>query len=775
MEKTIRHSGNTMPGPDGIPFLAWRRIGKIGVRTLTSVAWALEHPDASLLLQRAYVDEDCPGEHGYNLSTLVCLPKKAAGNDERVGPYYTGDGTRPLSIVNCDNRIVANAVRHRWESHLEKWISQRQQGFLPRRSIITNLLDLEAASMVTALSEVNGATVLLDFASAFPSISQEFMMITLTGIGLPQAAMNLLRQLYSCSQCSIASGGATFPGFALEAGVRQGCPLSPLIYATVAEILMDKIEAECPTTMVRAYADDTALTLRDFWREAPTLARIFQDFEEISGLRLNAGKCVIIPLDGGTTEAFKEKLSARLPAWDGMVVAHTGKYLGFYVGPDKQDRSWKEPLGKFTQRSVMWDGHGLGLQYNALVYNTFSVSVLAYVGQLERLPKQAKGIEEAALRKVAKGPGNWVTPDDLWRLREQYGGVRSFKCTSWVTKAAQLRVLTYDPACQRPGYDECRIQLAKAMSCPERPATKSKWAHWFDNSFFATLEGNCRDLEASIGTRRAMLLEFNGAMKIVVQRATAALHDEHHNAGRHNGNGTIRRSPVDRYKAQFQSMIYRKLLDHKAPSPTERVRHNLDRWKLHDTMRNTLPPGTQVRHNTPAFNSRKSLHYMRVLQGLVTPRVVSSVFSTIWNRWTTHRRMQKRGSVTDRCLLGCLQPAEDSIEHYCRCPISTEFLRKHLNLPPEVFAGLHSFTLCNVNIRSTQQLTTIAIWIYTIYMATNSLRHRPLPDGADIQDALKQWSKEGTRRHAPSANILDNRWNACEAHSTPLPPIPHNI
>ena len=135
--------------------------------------------------------------------------------------------------------------------------------------------------MVTALSEENGATVLLDFAAAFPSISQEFMMRTLESIGLPQTAMNLLRQLYSCSQCSIASGGAMFPGFALEAGVRQGCPLSPLIYATVAEILMDKIEQECPQTMVRAYADDTALTLRDFWQEAPALARIFKEFETV--------------------------------------------------------------------------------------------------------------------------------------------------------------------------------------------------------------------------------------------------------------------------------------------------------------------------------------------------------------------------------------------------------------------------------------------------------------------------------------------------------------
>ena len=50
----------------------------------------------------------------------------------------------------------------------------------------------------------------------------------------------------------------------MSAGVRQGCPLSPLVYAVVAEGLLDKLEAEIDGIVVRAYADDTAIVLRDF-------------------------------------------------------------------------------------------------------------------------------------------------------------------------------------------------------------------------------------------------------------------------------------------------------------------------------------------------------------------------------------------------------------------------------------------------------------------------------------------------------------------------------
>ena len=230
----------------------------------------------------------------------------------------------------------------------------------------------------------------------------------------------------------------------------------------------------------------------------------------------------------------------------------------------------------------------------------------------------------------------------------------------------------------------------------------------------------------------------------------------------------------ENYKKQFQKMVYNRLLMHHAPNPTARVRHILGRRQLHDPVRHPPPFGTQVRENTPAFTSRRTLHCMRLLPRLVNPRVVAAVFSTIWNRWTTHRRMQNRAKATNCCLLGCIT-AEDSIEHYCSCPIAMQFLQNHLGLSPRGFAGLHTFTLCNVNIQTMEQLTTTSIWIYCIYTATNNLRRRALPDNAIMQDALKQWAREGTRHHTQSAAIIDNQRNPHNRKCTPLPPIPRDI
>ena len=93
-----------------------------------------------------------------------------------------------------------------------------------------------------------------------------------------------------------------------------------------------------------------------------------------------------------------------------------GKYLGFMIGPGKADESWIAPAAKFMARVRLWENQPLGLQYDALVYNTFAIPVLGYIAQLETPPEWLLTQEREAPRKAAKGPGGWAVPDDLWRL-----------------------------------------------------------------------------------------------------------------------------------------------------------------------------------------------------------------------------------------------------------------------------------------------------------------------------------------------------------------------
>ena len=90
----------------------------------------------------------------------------------RHGDYFTPEATRPLSIVNSDNRILASAARLAWEPLITPLIGSHRQGFLQGRSLTRNLIDFDYFSMLASLTEQHSAAILFDFRSALPSISQ---------------------------------------------------------------------------------------------------------------------------------------------------------------------------------------------------------------------------------------------------------------------------------------------------------------------------------------------------------------------------------------------------------------------------------------------------------------------------------------------------------------------------------------------------------------------------------------------------------------------------
>ena len=99
--------------------------------------------------------------------------KKRSGTHEALGDYYEAPSTRPLSIVNTDNRLLANAARIRWEPILSKWVSAPQRGFLKGRSMLANVVDIDVEAMQVSLAEEYGGLVLFDFKAAFPSMSHD--------------------------------------------------------------------------------------------------------------------------------------------------------------------------------------------------------------------------------------------------------------------------------------------------------------------------------------------------------------------------------------------------------------------------------------------------------------------------------------------------------------------------------------------------------------------------------------------------------------------------
>ena len=111
----------------------------------------------------------------------------------------------------------------------------------------------------------------------------------------------------------------------LQAGIRQGCPLSPLLFAFASDSLLRILDFRHPTATTRAFADDTAMIIKSWRLERKRMFTTFAAFAAISNLMLNLVKTLIIFL--WECDVKQKEQEARYDPTDIHISwANAGKY-----------------------------------------------------------------------------------------------------------------------------------------------------------------------------------------------------------------------------------------------------------------------------------------------------------------------------------------------------------------------------------------------------------------------------------------------------------------
>jgi len=739
----IKSAKASMPGPDGIPALAYQLLGSVAVDIMHDTIQSLCSDQAQAELLAAYSDRSPPNSHDFNLSLLCCLPKKVSGHDPDAGEFYSGENTRPLALVNTDNRIMASAARLTWEPLLSNYVSLVQQGFIKGRQMLGNVIDIDFHSMRISLTKPSGAVVFFDFKAAFPSVSHKFLLQSLRSIGLPDHAIAFIQSLYTHNNCNIAYKGNTYKGFGMFCGVRQGCPISPLLFAAAVDILLRRLQQKLPSGVLRAFADDIGMAMEDLHRDGCIARTIFEEFAVMSGLELNLPKTVIVPLwPKGFNELNEQKNNGAF-FWDSAIVAKTGKYLGFSMGPGKNDSSWHAAVQKYLARTRKWREIGIGTQFATLAYNVFAFTTLSFVAQLESPPTLATCAEAKGLRNMLPGPGNWFIPEDAFFFKEQYGQARSFHSLKVVSQAAKLRVMHMHNTSRLKGVIPCKLsinqmsaKLKEYLFSPIELDRVVEWNSWYGASHVACLSENEASLR-SLGISLPVCLE-----------AVAG------------GPPPWDQKQKERQRRDIQRHITKLIKAAGAPHGTERVRHKLARWM------DPTAPGPSDLHSAnwllagpPALVAGRVHRTLQRLHTLVPPRIASAVIHTLWNGWCTARRFQDQSPAHDRCWLGCARGAHDSIEHYCRCPVSLDVLRRKLRIDVLPQQALAYMLLSHPCVRDDEILALTALFTYAVYMATNHYRLTHIANPTRAADAIGQYIIQGCQGQDRLVQWVERRWS----------------
>ena len=105
-----------------------------------------------------------------------------------------------------------------------------------------------------------------------------------------------------------------------------------------------------------------------------------------------------------------------------------------------KDNGWTKPVQKYCERSQQWALANWGLALSARLYNTFVISVISFIWQLEKPPEEIMTKETQSLKRMSPGPFQWILAQDLYSLKETFGMPMSFKSIEYSALAAKARI-----------------------------------------------------------------------------------------------------------------------------------------------------------------------------------------------------------------------------------------------------------------------------------------------------------------------------------------------
>ena len=287
----------------------------------------------------------------------------------------------------------------------------------------------------------------------------------------------------------------------------------------------------------------------------------------------------------------------------------------------------------------------------------------------------------------------------------------------------------------RLSIQDMHYRLQAAISNPIEIDRVVQWNEWYQNAHVSVLFRNIQEL----------------AIKgITLPQCLSAIAGE---AATPWDSKTLRKQ-----KRELQKHVTARIKSHSHPNHLERIRHKMARWRDPNATGPRDSSACMLIAGPPAWITDRVGRRLQELSLLVPPRVCSAVLHTLWNGWCTAPRFQGRHRSTNHCWLGCAGEAQDSIEHYSRCPIAREVLERKLRISISPRQGLAFVMLCKQCQSDPETLALSALFVYSIYMTTNRYRSTNVCDSTRARECMGQFLMQGCEGHHALGNTLGNRW-----------------
>ena len=359
-------------GTDGIGYWALKLCPELGSEMMVTIS--------KIIIKYGFMPTT------WNISRTILLYKKG---DERDLKNW-----RPLTIASCLYRTWTCALASVLQTinmYSTKLFDENQKGFIKHKDGC-----LEHSNMITeAICDANRNAkdiyiAALDLRDAFGSVPHEYIKFVLSEMQFPEEIIALISDSYDNGTAKVRVGSEESDTINIHKGVKQGCPLSPLIFNFCMNPLLSKLEQEgegysidddC-TLKVQAYADD--IILFSSTREGlQNNLNIVDNFMKYAKVTVNTSKCHTMSYVIRNCRRVYEEAPFQI-AGDDIPVCDLSEKIE-YLGTDAATTNRIRKHGAMeaiedTKRLISKIGESL-LSLNQKIYaiKTFAIPKLDYV------------------------------------------------------------------------------------------------------------------------------------------------------------------------------------------------------------------------------------------------------------------------------------------------------------------------------------------------------------------------------------------------------------